>query len=209
MKNNKFSDQYYKLIKEYKNAHENGIRKKNSFISDSNTFNGKSLRPWIKNIKNIISNSNSGSILDYGCGKAKYYFNEFELENQKYKNLYEYWNNPEIKLFDPGVEKFSDYPIKKYDGVICTDVLEHVLINDLDNIVRDIFSFANKFVFFVIATELDTKFFPNGQNVHVTVKNESWWTLFFEKIRNDFPEVFCIVLITFAGKKGLEAKRII
>lgn len=206
---NKFSEQYYNLIKEYKYVHENGISKKNFFIPNIHTFSGHSLKPWVKHIKNIVSISKSKTILDYGCGKAKYYFNELEIENKKYKNLHDYWSISEVKLFDPGVERFSDYPNKKYDGVVCTDVLEHVLMDDLDDVVRDIFSFAKKFVFFVISTELDSKFFTNGQNVHVTVKNDSWWKSFFKKIKNDYPDVYCVVITTFVGKEGNEAKRIV
>ena len=111
------------------------------------TFDGHSVKPWIGHIKKIIVTYRIKSILDYGCGKAKYYNHEFEADKTTYKNLGEYWNITEIKLFDPGLKKYEEYPKKNYDGVICTDVLEHIHLNDLKNIVSDIFSLSNKFVF--------------------------------------------------------------
>ena len=83
----KFSNKYYELINEYKKAHKNGIVKNNFLIPSDSTFGGHSLRPWIVPIKQIILNTKSKSILDYGCGKAKLYTNEFEINNKKYKNV--------------------------------------------------------------------------------------------------------------------------
>ena len=204
----KFSYEYYNLIDQYKYVHKHGIRKKDFFIDNNRTFDGKSLGRWINTIKKIIIKTNSKSILDYGCGKAKYYNNEFQIEDKIYKNLKKYWNVSEIKLFDPGVKEFETYPNKNYDGVICTDVLEHISSHDLDYIVKDIFNFSNKFAFFVISTVLDEKFLPDGRNVHQTVKNEKWWEDFFYKIKVNFSNIECVVVATM-GEKGKLAKRII
>ena len=209
MNKNKFSDKYYKLITEYKNAHKNGIIKNDILMPSDKTFGGHSLIPWVEPIKQIILNTKSKSILDYGCGKAKLYINDFEINNKKYKNLKEYWDISEIKLYDPGVEDYEHYPAKKYDGVICTDVLEHIFIDDLNNVVKDIMNFSNKFVFFVISTVLDKKFLANGENVHVTVKDETWWKSFFEKIKNDFSKLYCVVIITKHDEKENKFKRIV
>ena len=204
----KFSYEYYNLIDQYKYVHKHGIRKNNFFIDKNQTFDGKSLGRWIKTINQIIIKTNSKSILDYGCGKAKYYNNEFQIENKIYSNIKEYWNVSEIKLFDPGVEEFESYPNKNYDGVICIDVLEHISSQDLNCIVKDIFNFSNKFAFFVISTTLDEKFFPDGRNVHQTVKNEEWWKDFFYKIKDKFSKIQCVVIATM-GEKGKLAKRLI
>ena len=204
----KFSYEYYNLIDQYKYVHKHGIRKKNFFIDKNLTFDGKSLGRWIKTINKIIIKTNSKSILDYGCGKAKYYNNAFQIENKIYNNIKEYWNVSEIKLFDPGVEEFESYPNKNYDGVICTDVLEHISSLDLDYIVKNIFNFSNKFAFFVISTTLDEKFFPDGRNVHQTVKNEEWWKAFFYKIKSKFSNIECFVFATM-GEKGKLVKRLI
>ena len=70
-------------------------------------------------------------------------------------------------------------------------------------------NFSNKFVFFVISTVLDKKFLSNGQNVHVTVKDETWWKTFFDKIKKDFPKLFCVVITTKHDEKENTFKRIV
>jgi hypothetical protein len=205
----KFSNDYYSLINLYKVAHKNGIKKDDFFLPNTITFDGKSLAPWIQHLKKIINNSNSKSILDYGCGKAKYYNNQIHLEGKNYKGAGDYWGVKEVKLFDPGVEEYHKYPLKNYDGVICTDVLEHVGIKDLNAVVRDIFNFSNKFVFFVISTILDKKTLEDGRNVHQTVKNEDWWRQFFLKFESESKNIECIVMLTNLGKNSDIVKRII
>jgi len=206
---NKFSKEYYSLINEYKNAHKKGIQKNDYFLSNNITFDGKSLEPWIQNIKKIIINTNSKNILDYGCGKAKFYKNQIQIDKRKYNGLADYWDVEEIKLFDPGVEEYEGYPDKKYDGVICTDVLEHISTTDLENVVKDIFNFSNKFVFFVISTILDQKILSDGRNVHQTVQNEEWWKQFFSKINCDFKIINSFVILTNLGDNSDIVKRII
>ena len=147
MKNiNRFSKEYYSLVNEYKHAHKIGIKKNNFHLSENITFDGKSLAPWIVHIKKIIDFTGSTSILDYGCGKAKLYKNQFNIQDRNYDGLMDYWNIKDLKLFDPGVEEYEKYPAKKYDGVVCTDVLEHIRKSDLDIVVKDIFNFSDKFV---------------------------------------------------------------
>ena len=178
-------------------------------MSNSITFDGKSLEPWIKNIKKIINNTDSKSILDYGCGKAKYYNNRIQIDSLEYNGLSDYWGIEETKLFDPGVEEYESYPNKKYDGVICTDVLEHIYKADLDSVVKDIFSFSKKFVFFVISTSLDQKILSDGRNVHQTVKNEDWWKNFFIEAKYNFSTIGCYVILTNLGDNSDQIKRII
>ena len=205
----KFSNDYHSLVNLYKLAHKNGIKKNEFFLPHNITFDGKSLAHWIQHLKKIINNSNSKTILDYGCGKAKYYNNKIQVGRKYYKGVADYWELEEVKLFDPGVEEYQNYPTKKYDGVICTDVLEHVSIADLDNVVQDILGFSNKFVFFVISTILDKKTLDDGRNVHQTVKSEDWWKGFFLKFKKHSTNLNVIVMLTNLGKNSDIVKRII
>ena len=58
-------------------------------------------------IKQVIDLTKSKSIIDFGCGKAKYYFEEIIIKNNSYSNINNYWNIDDIYLYDPGVNKFS------------------------------------------------------------------------------------------------------
>lgn len=176
----KFSKKYYDLIDQYKIAHKNGIKKNNGLIDGINTFSGRSLENNLFDIKKIISDTTSVDLLDYGCGKAIWYTNTITVNNIEYSSIRNFWNIKEFYLFDPGVDKYSKKPNKKFDGVVCTDVLEHIHPDDIENVVSEIFSFAKKFVFFDIATVEDNKILSNGENAHLIVKPHNWWLDFLK-----------------------------
>lgn len=129
-------------------------------------FKGYSLKRWIPELANIISNSNIKSVLDYGCGKAECWYTF---------NLKKLWNIEKVGLYDPGVEMYSQIPSKSYDMTLCIDVLEHIPEHLLDDVLDQIMSLTNKIFFCTISTRLSNKILPNGQNAHVTVKPKEWW----------------------------------
>ena len=167
----KYSQNYFEIIEKYKNFHINGTKK----LPPSKTFAGHSLVKWVFKIKKIIHKSNSKTIIDYGCGKAFLYHNQIKIGEDTYKNLQEYWVLNHIFLYDPAVDEYSQPPIKKTDGVICTDVIEHIPEEDILVFIENLFKLANKFVFFVIATIPATKYFDDGRNIHLCLKTEKEW----------------------------------
>ena len=127
MSETKYSKYYYEIIEKYKNLHINGSTK----LPGSKTFIGYSLVKWAPKIKEIINSSNSKTIIDYGCGKAFLYNNKITISNQTFINIQEYWGIEDVLLYDPAVEKYSLEPIEKVDGVISTDVIEHIPLEDV------------------------------------------------------------------------------
>ena len=111
----------------------------------------KSLKYFFSPIKQIIDLTKSKSLIDFGCGKAKFYFNKIKIKKIEYKNVIEFWNIQDYFLYDPGVDEFSTYPNIKTDGVLCIDVVEHIPPEDIMNFIDDIFHLAKKFVFIVIS----------------------------------------------------------
>ncbi len=79
-------------------------------------------------------------------------------------------------LYDPAVARYAAMPPGSYDGVICSDVLEHVPRDELDDVLADCFGAARKFVFFSICCRAAHKSLPNGMNCHVTIEKPAWWT---------------------------------
>lgn len=187
----KFSQKYYDLIDQYKIAHKNGIKKNHGMIDGIHTFSGRSLENNLFDIKKIIAETKSSDLLDYGCGKAIWYINNITINNKEYSGVSHFWNIKEFYLFDPGVDKYSKKPSKNFDGVVCTDVLEHIHPDDMYDVVSEIFSFAKKFVFFDIATVEDNKILPNGENAHLTVKPHKWWIDFLKpfQLKNDYLKI--------------------
>ena len=144
---NKFSENYQNLIKIYADMHNNGT----IWDDAESTFDGKSLKYFFSPIKQVIDLTKSKSLIDFGCGKAKYYFEKVKIDNVTYNNIAAFWKIQKYFLYDPGVKSFSKYPDKKSDGVICIDVVEHIPEQDVIKFIEEIFRLANKFIFVVIA----------------------------------------------------------
>lgn len=191
----KYTDDYYKLINEYKEFHKNGIKD----IKPHKTFTGYSLAKWVDEIKLIIKRNNISSVIDFGCGKAYLYKQQINVRTKEkkiyYDNIGAYWKIDDIVLYDPGVEEYSNYPNQKKDMVICTDVLEHISPQDTENFIRDIFLLANKLVFFVIHTKPapSKKTLSNGENIHTNLKTFDEWKLIFSSFEKEFSKIKIIV----------------
>ena len=186
---NKYSEYYYEVIEKYKLFHEKGFEKDNIKTPGESTFLGYSLSRWILKIKEIIKINKCDSLLDFGCGKGFLYKNKFKINDQEYRNLLDCWGLEDVYLYDPGVEEFSVYPVRKFDGLICTDVIEHIPENDVLEFIDNLFKLSNKFIFVVIATIPATKFFDDGNNIHLCLKTEEEWKKIFLEFKAKYPEI--------------------
>ena len=186
---NKYSEYYYEVIEKYKLFHENGIKKGNIIKPGESTFLGYSLSKWILKIKEIIKINKCYSLVDFGCGKGFLYKNKFKINDQEYRNLLDCWELDDVYLYDPGVKEFSVYPVRKFDGLICTDVIEHIPESDILEFIDNLFKLSNKFIFVVIATIPATKFFDDGNNIHLCLKTEEEWKKIFLEFKAKYPEI--------------------
>ena len=184
------SEEYKELVGEYTNLHENG----NETVPADKMFNGISLAFYVPDLMEIVLNKEKAkSILDYGCGKGKLYssteYNTLNLDkkgrrlNDSLPNL---WQLDYYALYDPGYKEHNKLPKGKYDGVICTDVIEHIDENDCDWILDEIFSYGKKFVYVTIACYKALKTFDNGKNVHVNVQDPDYWKEKLNKIHEKY-----------------------
>lgn len=108
------------------------------------------------------------AILDYGCGKSEL----MSKINDKTK----------IKCFryDPVIKGCEALPNEKIEFVVCTDVLQHVPIHDLDNVINEITSFTYNCFFHIKCTDHPT-LFANGEPTNCTVKDKKWWEEYFKR----------------------------
>lgn len=99
------------------------------------------------------------TILDYGCGEMRF------AEAMKPRR---------VSGFDPGVPGKTGMP-KPCDLVVCTDVLEHVELDKLNNVLGHMRSVCLKGAYVVIATRPAKAVLPDGRNAHLIVKPADWW----------------------------------
>lgn len=124
-------------------------------------------------LKKIINDLNISSVLDYGCGKSKLL--DLIKKNKKIK----------IYRYDPAIKKYSKLTKNKTDLVICTDVLQHVPLYDLDRVLKEIKSKGIYILFYIKCTNHKTKL-PNGTYANCTVYDKKWW---LEKLSNYYDDI--------------------
>ena len=173
------SQDYYDLIDSYKKLHE-----------QEGKFKGISLIPLVPTLMKIVKDNNCKTLLDYGCGKAIPYDKERCKEVDLRNPIQELCSLESFDLYDPAYEKYATLPDKKYDIVVCTDVLEHIAEQDLDYVLTQILSRSNKVVFLNICCKPALKHFKEGKfkgkNVHISLFEPDWWGRKIGNIWNKF-----------------------
>lgn len=134
----------------------------------SESFRGYSILQWVPQIADLVAEHKSVRLLDYGCGLGWQYIRE---------RVHLAMGVEVPHLYDPAVDALSTKPEGTFDGVICTDVMEHVPEEEVDAVVREIAAYAEDWAFVSVCCRPSKHIrFPDGTNVHVTVKPFQWWT---------------------------------
>jgi hypothetical protein len=99
-----------------------------------------------------------GTALDYGSGKG---------------GLKRALGFP-IAEYDPAVPEHAAEP-SAADLVVCSDVLEHVEPDCLDDVLDHLQQLTRKAGYFVVSTRKARKSLPDGRNAHLIVRPGKWW----------------------------------
>jgi len=183
------SPRYRELVGLYQTMHTCG--EQHHGLPPEQTFSGQSLPRHSGNIKKLIDGFQARTLLDYGAGKGLQYSGvPVQLaDGTRFPSIPAYWGVSSVTCYDPGYEPFSRLPAGRFDGVICTDVLEHCPQDDMRWIVGELFSFAGKFVYANIACYPAKKRLANGENAHCTIQSEDWWQAVLSGVAADHPGV--------------------
>lgn len=137
-------------------------------VYNSQRFHTSTGEEEARQVKQLVTETNSKTILDYGSGKGL----QYSRDRMHEKMGIEF---DDITCYDIGVKEFRNLPDKMFDGVICIDVLEHIPETYLENNIKTIFLKAEKFVFLVVHCGLARKILSNGENAHCTIYPPEWW----------------------------------
>lgn len=131
-----------------------------------NNFPGASTAKHVGDIASLIKETNSKTLLDYGCGKGTQYTKD---------KVHGQWGGILPTLYDPAVPQHSKKPNGLWDGVLCVDVMEHIPEEAVQDVLFDVIARARRFVFFNVSRRPAGLRLPNGKNAHVTIKEHDWW----------------------------------
>lgn len=169
------SPRFTELVEVYRQLHQEGDLLNN--LPPEKTFSGRTLAAHLNSLKKAVDVYQLRTLLDYGCGKARAHeAAEFVTpEGETLRGLKQVLGVDEITLYDPGFEPYRELPTGTFDGVVCTDVLEHIPEQDTDWVIEELFAYAEKFLLCTVACYAASKNLPSGENAHITLKKPGWW----------------------------------
>lgn len=88
--------------------------------------------------------------------------------------LEEYREQLHVRNYDPGIPADAGMP-EPADLVVCTDVLEHIEPDHLDEVLAHIFGLARRKVILSWALTKAKRVLPDGRNAHLIIEPAKWW----------------------------------
>ncbi len=133
-------------------------------------FRGLTVLNQVKSIKKLASAVGAKTMLDYGCGAGDAYGSGNKMHHQLG------FSRRDVTLYDPSFPKHSNKPHGKFDLVVCSDVLEHIPGDQVDEFVKTLYSHAGKALWASACCRPAKKTFPGTDiNLHCTVRPFQWW----------------------------------
>lgn len=144
--------------------------------SHDTAFPGVLVYPHAKAIRDLIVETGSQSLLDYGCGKGRQY--EMPIWNTRVM-LQDFWGIKDIRLYDPAWPPLAEEPREPADIVICTHVLGSIPKADLPIVIDRLYSLATKALYVgeTITQKLKKQIFRNPEPLAIGLQEEDWMKL--------------------------------
>lgn len=119
---------------------------------------GTSGQRYTQIVEQLIAAYQTKDILDYGAGKGTLQKSlPFPIQN-----------------YDPFIPEYCNRPTPA-TIVVCTDVMEHIELDCLRDVLVDLHSLTKTVLFTQIATGPARKFLSDGRNAHLIQENVNWW----------------------------------
>ena len=137
----------------------------------------------------IVKKFGKCDILDYGCGK--------ETLRIAMEEAFPTIPNMRVIGYDPGMPA-THKNLKKSEIVVCTDVMEHVEPECIDNVLSHICSLTEHVAIINVSLIPAVKVLPDGRNSHISLHSKDWWNSYFKKYfviieQADSPAEFLVV----------------
>jgi hypothetical protein len=116
---------------------------------------------WANTVVAVANAIGASIVLDYGCG-----------QNTLARALG--GRGIICRSYDPAIDEFNIEP-EPSDLVVCTDVLEHVEEELVDEVLAHLAALTRKQLFAVVSTVTTEKTLSDGRSAHITIKPREWW----------------------------------
>lgn len=126
-------------------------------------YGGSATELHLEDAAKIVRTLTPTSIVDIGCGRS-------DLAAHFWRD-----GKRRIARLDPAIAQFQQVPEGRFDLAFCLDVLEHVPMAAVDQVLAQVKALADV-CFFTISTKLARARLPDGRNAHVTLLSRGEWT---------------------------------
>lgn len=100
-------------------------------------------------------------------------------------------------------------PSGRFDGVVCTEVLEYLPDEDVSWGIDELFRYAGQFVYATVTTYSRTKMLADRTGLHNRPRDQSWWLAHFEAASARHPAIHWKLVLqsrTALGQKIVHAR---
>ena len=185
------------LIKLYEKMAQDGYNRTDGKVIKK-AFSDFELRKFRNLCKEKISIEEIKTLLDYGGGGSNW--DEPNFDPLTGKSAKEFFNIQKVTTFEPA-RNLSEK--KKSDCVVCIDVLEHIFIADIPNVVEELFSLTNNLLVINVACYKAAAILPNGENAHITIRPPAWWKGVFDAVSIKYNNVEVMLICSNTFKSGI------
>jgi hypothetical protein len=157
------------------------------------TFDGTRLYHSYPTIHALCKEYNAKTLFDFGCGKGQHYQDRDIVIGERVVPSLAEDLGCAITGYDPAWPPLATLPAgQTFDGVVTTDVLQYIPMEDLPWVARELFGFAAKFVFAGVSVLPGKKPWGDGRG------RSSWrprglWLSIFTDLGKEFPHVDWVV----------------
>jgi hypothetical protein len=132
-------------------------------------FYGSSAHLYFDLIAREVLALDPKSILDFGCGRSDL--------------VAHFWKDGarRIAKHDAAIGIYQEMPEGPFDLVLCTDVMEHILMSDVDRVLAEIRAKSRRALFTISMRPARAKL-PDGRNAHVTLLTAGEWLRWIESV---------------------------
>ena len=180
------------LVKLYEEMAEDGYeRTDSSYVKEA--FSDFELRAYRKSVQDVFEKYSVSTVLDYGCGGSDWKAPNFDDSGE---SAIEYFQLEKLYRYEPARD-IDERQVAQC--VISFDVLEHIFVSDIPNVLRDMFSYAKDLLVLNVACYPAAAKLPNGENAHITVRDPMWWKGVVDGIAVEYPEVSIWLICSVGG----------
>lgn len=197
MSNFTLSKQGNKLIKLYEKMVVEGYYRQDGSKVE-NTYNDFELKKFRLICKEHISDSSIKTVLDYGGGGSDWDAPDFEPSNGA--SAKQFFDVKKVITFEPARNQMEK---QHSDCVVCMDVLEHIFITDIPNVIDELFSLTKKLLVINVACYKAAALLPNGENAHISVRSPHWWKGTIDAAAIKYPDVKVLLICSETFKTGV------